>query len=118
MFSILILIIANIVFILFYLQVEPVYLRVSNKPIQITSCVINIGNTSNIFVSRRIPTFAELLRKSVYGFSKKIENSSNSIIGACLSPLMFISSPIRKWWSSILYVTSPVLMHVCTSHVF
>ena len=37
-------IIANIVFILFYLQVEPVYLRVSNKPIQITSCVINIGN--------------------------------------------------------------------------
>ena len=40
------LIIVNIVFILFYLQVEPVYLRVSNKPIQITSCVINIGNSS------------------------------------------------------------------------
>ena len=40
------LIIVNIVFILFYLQVEPVYLRVSNKPIQITSCVINIGNTA------------------------------------------------------------------------
>ena len=38
------LIIANIVFILFYLQVGPVYLRVSNKPIQITSRVINIGN--------------------------------------------------------------------------
>ena len=40
------LIIVNIVFVMFYLQVEPVYLRVSNKPIQITSCVINIGNTS------------------------------------------------------------------------
>ena len=26
-------------------------------------------------------------------------------------------SPIRKWWSSMLYVTSPVHMHVCTSHV-
>ena len=50
MFSLLILIIANIVFILFYLQVEPVYLRVSNKPIQITSCVINIGNSSTILV--------------------------------------------------------------------
>ena len=45
MFSLFICIIVNIVFILFYLQVEPVYLRVSNKPIQITSCVINIGNT-------------------------------------------------------------------------
>ena len=42
--------IVNIVFILFYLQVEPVYLRVSNKPIQITSRVINIGNNDRILV--------------------------------------------------------------------
>ena len=65
-------------------------------------------SASNMIVSRRIPTFAELLRKSVYRFSKRTESSSNSVIGACLSPLMFISLPIRKWWSSILYVTSPV----------
>ena len=71
-------------------------------------CISKPYSASNMFVSRRIPTFAELLRKSVYRFSKRIESSSNSIIGACLSPLMFISSPIRKWWSSILYVTSPV----------
>ena len=44
MFSLFICIIVNIVFILFYLQVEPVYLRVSNKAIQITPRVINIGN--------------------------------------------------------------------------
>ena len=37
MFSLFICIIANIVFILFYLQVELVCLRVSNKAIQITS---------------------------------------------------------------------------------
>ena len=42
--------IVNIVFILFYLQVEPVYLRASNKPIQITSRVINIGNNDRILV--------------------------------------------------------------------
>ena len=42
MFSLLILIIANVIFYLFYLYVEPVYPRVSNKPIQITSCEINI----------------------------------------------------------------------------
>ena len=40
------LIIANIVFILFHLQVEPVFLPAClNKAIQITSCGINIGNT-------------------------------------------------------------------------
>ena len=38
------LLIANIVFILFYLQVEPVYLRVSNKCYPNHFCVINIGN--------------------------------------------------------------------------
>ena len=46
MFSLFICIIVNIVFILFYLQVEPVFLPAClNKAIQITSCVINIGNT-------------------------------------------------------------------------
>ena len=45
------LIIANLVFILFYLQVEPVFLPAClNKAIQITSCVINIGNSSTILV--------------------------------------------------------------------
>ena len=49
-------------------------------------------------------SFAELLRKSIYRFTKRIEVSSNSIIAACLSPLLYISSPVRKWWSSVLYV--------------
>ena len=59
---------------------------------------------SNMFVSRGIPSFAELLRKSIYKFTKRIEVSSNSIIAACLSQLLYISSPVRKWWSSVLYV--------------
>ena len=44
------------------------------------------SSASNMFVSRGIPTFAELLRKYVHRFSKRIESSSNSIIGAGLSP--------------------------------
>ena len=54
-------------------------------------CISKLYSASNMFVSRRIPTFAEILRKSVYRFAKRIESSSNSIIGACLSPLMYIS---------------------------
>ena len=55
MFGLLIFIIVNIVFILFYLQVEPVFLPAClNKAIQITSCIINIGNTFNIIVINMI----------------------------------------------------------------
>ena len=67
-------------------------------------CISKPYSASNMFVSRRIPSFAELLRKSIYRFTKRIEISSNSIIAACLSPLLYISSPVRKWWSSVLYV--------------
>ena len=49
-----------------------------------------------MFVSRGIPTFAELLRKSIYRFAQRIEHSLNCIIGAILSPWMYISTPIRK----------------------
>ena len=37
-----------------------------------------------MFVSRGILTFAELLQKSVYRFTKRTESSSNSTIGACM----------------------------------
>ena len=67
-------------------------------------CISKPYSASNMFVSRGILSFAELLRKSIYKFTKRIEVSSNSIIAACLSPLLYISSPVRKWWSSVLYV--------------
>ena len=59
-------------------------------------CIYKPYSVSNMFVSRGIPTSAELLRKSAYRFTAIIESSSISIISACLCPLMFISSPIRK----------------------
>ena len=59
-------------------------------------CISKPYSASNMFVSRGIPSFAELLRKSIYRFKDRIELSSNSIITACLSPLIYILSPIRK----------------------
>ena len=67
-------------------------------------CISKPYSASNMFVSRGIPSFAELLRKSIYRFKNRIELSSNTIITACLSPLIYISSPIRNWWSSVLYM--------------
>ena len=67
-------------------------------------CISKPYSASSMFVSKGIPSFAELLRKSIYRFKNRIELSSNSIITACLSPLIYISSPIRKWWSSVLYM--------------
>ena len=67
-------------------------------------CITKPYSTSNMFVSRGIPSFAELFSKAIYRSTKRIELSSNFIIAACLSPLLYISSPVRKWWSSVLYV--------------
>ena len=58
-------------------------------------------SVSKMFVFRGIPTFAELLRKSIYRFAQRIEHSLNCGICATLSPLLYISSPIRKWLYSL-----------------
>ena len=47
-------------------------------------------SASKMFVSRGIPTFAELLRTSIYRFTQRIEHSSNCIISTTLLPLMCI----------------------------
>ena len=57
-----------------------------------------------IYIYIYILSFDELLRKSIYRFVERIDNSTNSIIHACLSLSVFLYSPIRKWWSSLLYV--------------
>ena len=58
--------------------------------------ICNPYSASKLFVTRCIASFAELLRKSIYRFAQRIEHCSNCIIGATLSPLIYISSPIRK----------------------
>ena len=55
-----------------------------------------------MFVTHGIPSFFELLRKCVHNCSQRISLSSNSIIVACLAPSVFIHSPVRQWWRSVL----------------
>ena len=49
--------------------------------------ICKLYSASKMFVSRGIPTFAELLRTSIYRFAQRIEHSSNCIISATLLPL-------------------------------
>ena len=60
-------------------------------------CISKPYSATNMFVSRSIPSFAELLCKSIYNFKTRIEFSSNSIITASLSPLIYVSSLVCKW---------------------
>ena len=57
-----------------------------------------------MFVSGEIPTFDELLHKSVYNFAKRIERSTNAIISFCLSVSLYLYFPIRKWWNLLLFI--------------
>ena len=63
-------------------------------------------SASQMFVSRGILSYNELRRKSIYRCVERIENSTNSIIHACLSSSVFLysESPIRKWWRSLMYL--------------
>ena len=66
-------------------------------------CIRMPYSASAMFVTHGIPFFYELLRKCIYNFSERISSSSNSIIKACLSLIIFIFSPIRRWWRSVLF---------------
>ncbi len=61
-------------------------------------------SASAMFVCRGIPTFDEILRRSVHSFKQRIQSSHNTIIAGCLSLKVCMSSPIRKWWNSLLYI--------------
>ena len=72
-----------------------------------------------MFVAHGIPSFFELLRKCIFNFSRRISLSSNSIITACMTPTVFIHSPIRQWWRScsviliIIFLTVIYLFFYC-----
>ena len=62
---------------------------------------------SAMFVTHGIPSIYALLRKCIYTFLERISNSSNSIIKACLSPIIFIFSPIIGYEPGDLTVHPP-----------
>ena len=54
--------------------------------------IVKPYSASEMFVTHGIPSFF-----NYFG------NVYNKIIKACLSPIVFIHSPIRQWWRSFLY---------------
>ena len=66
-------------------------------------CISMPYSASETFVSCGILSFYELLRKCILDFSERISKNTNSIIEACLSPKVYIFSPIRQWWRSVLF---------------
>ena len=68
-------------------------------------CISLPYSASQMFASRGIPTFDELLLKSVYNFANRIERITNAIISSCLSASIYLYSPIREWWNLLLYLS-------------
>ena len=77
--------------------------RSYNSVLRRLLCIQMPYSARAMFVAHGIPSFYELPRKCIYNFSERISSSSNSIIKACLSPIIFIFSPIRRWWRSVLF---------------
>ena len=59
-------------------------------------------SASTIFVAHGIPSFYEVLRTGINRFADRVSKNSNSIIMACMTPIVYIHSPIRQWWRSVL----------------
>ena len=72
-------------------------------PVRRLLCIRMPYSASEMFVSCGIPSFYELLRKCIFDLSERIGRNTNSIIEACLSPKVYIFSPIRQWWRSVLF---------------
>ena len=68
---------------------------------------------SEMFVTHGILSFYELLGKCTYNFSRCISSSRNSKIKACLTSVVFIFSPIRRCWQSVL-----ILVNIIYSYAF
>ena len=63
------------------------------------------NSTSEMFVNLNIPSFGELMRKSIHSFVNRItECKKNSIISSIVNSSIPLISNIWKWWRSILYV--------------
>ena len=59
-------------------------------------------SVSEIFVNLHILSFDELLRKFVYSFKSKIQDSYNSLVNGIVKSSVPLFSKMWAWWSDIL----------------
>ena len=62
----------------------------------------NLKHASEMFVNLNIPSFDELLRKFVYSFKSRIQNSCNSLVNGIVKSSVPLFSKIWVWCSDIL----------------
>ena len=75
-------------------------------------------SASQMFVSRGILSFDELLRKSIYRFVERIENSTNSIIHACLSSSVFLYSFVFFYPFDFYILILHIAFYLCVASAF
>ena len=61
------------------------------------------NSASEMFVNLNIPSFDELLRKFVYSFKSRIQDSCNSLVNGIVKSSVPLFSKIWVWWNDILY---------------
>ena len=54
-------------------------------------------SASTMFVAHGIPSLYKLLCDSIYRFADRVSKNSYSVIMACMTPIVYIHSPIRQW---------------------
>ena len=62
-------------------------------------------SASGMFVSNCVPSFMEMWRKYIYGFTQRLANSDNAIVATIVSSCR-LSSNFWKRWDSLLYTAS------------
>ena len=62
-------------------------------------------SASGMFVSNCVPSFMEMWRKYMYGFTQRLANTDNAIVAA-ISSSCRMSSNFWKRWDSLLYTAS------------
>ena len=63
-------------------------------------------SASFMFVSSGVPSFGELLRKSIHSFIKRVSNSVNNILINIVASTIPCTSSIWSWWRDIMHFTT------------
>ena len=74
-----------------------------NNGLRIILNLPKYNSASEKFVNLNIPYFDELLRKFVYSFKSRIQDSCNTLVNGIVKTSVPLFSKVWVWWSDILY---------------
>ena len=62
------------------------------------------NSASDMFASLHVPSFYEILRKTINGFNDRLSTSENKIVIASHNLSITVFSPINRWWREMVLV--------------